>query len=691
MVSQGFRHRITWPRWMAALLAMLLVALLQAYAGQALHVAERFGSDLTWKLAAKLADRPERRVVVVDIDEGSLKEVGAWPWPRERIEQLTRKLDAAGVAVQVFDMVFPEPREGDAALAQAWAANPVVIGQIVSVDANVSARVGTIQGAVGAAGCPSFVSKSHGFIANTEQLALSGAAIGHMTPRFEGDGVVRQVPALICHEGRAYPSLALMALWRLAQPTSPSQPLAAPDWGPGPSAGLLELLSPRHSLVSASLPGMVVPVDAKGDLRVPYRASRHSFVAVSAADVLAGRTDPALLRGAVALVGATAFGLSDAVSTPLATVASGVEVHAYALVGLLDQRTPFVPAGAQALQWGLAAVFLGLLLALSGSSAVPAVKRLPVAGVALALAAMTSVVVLQWSADLVLPWAVPALTALLGAVLLAATEHAMTLAQRERLSAHLGSYLPQPVAKRLAGMDPSGSIQVDKREVSVLAADIRNFSAFAAHRPPDETTALLHAYCCIAVDVVERHGGVVETVMGDSIIAVWNAYSECADHARQSLAAAQELLRSTRELLEPKQPVLDSDQVQPLALGIGLESGTAIIGSFGPQRRRAHAALGEPVSVAVRLQQMTRDLSFPILVGPQLVSVLPESSTESLGEYLLEGLARHYTIHAPVGWAELLSPALGWQPAPEPDTESDPWSSVTHPLHPGRSMSVPSA
>ncbi len=691
MASQRDRQLSSWPRWVAAALAVALVALLQTNVGAAFAVAERFVADLGWKMAAGVSERPERRVVVVDIDENSLKEVGAWPWPRNRIEQLSRKLAELGVAVQVFDMVFPEPREGDGALREAWAAHPVVLGQIVSVDANVTARVGQLEGAVGAQACPPFAARSHGFIANTEQLARSGAPIGHMTPRFEEDGVVRRLPALICHEGRAYPSLALTALWRLAQPATAGQQLPPPDWSSGASAGPLDLLSPRHTLVSPSLPEMVVPLEANGDLRVPYRAARQSFLSVSAADVLAGRIDASLLRGTVALVGATAFGLSDAVSTPLAPVASGVEVHAYALVGLLDHRMPYAPAGAQVLQWGVGLAFLALLLTLTGRNTSPAVKRLPLAGLALAALAVATAVVLQWSADLVLPWVVPALLALVGAALLAAVEHALTLAQRERLSAHLGAYLPQPVARRLAGMDPSSAIQVDKRQISVLAADIRNFSAFAAQRPPDETTALLHAYFCTAVDVVESHGGVVETVSGDSILAVWNAYSDCVDHQQQSLAAARELLNATRSLLEPRSPVLDTDLVQPLALGIGLESGTAVVGSFGPQKRRAHAALGQPVSVAVRLQQMTRDLSFPILVGPQLVAALPAGSTEALGEYLLEGLAQHYTIHSPVGWAELVSPQMGWQPAPDPDQESDTWSSVSLPLHPGRSMSVPAS
>jgi adenylate cyclase len=233
------------------------------------------------------------------------------------------------------------------------------------------------------------------------------------------------------------------------------------------------------------------------------------------------------------------------------------------------------------------------------------------------------------------------------------------------------------VAERLMASDPTGSLQVDQRDISVLCADIRNFSAFAAHRPPQETAAVLHAFCCMAVDVVERHGGVVENVVGDSVLAVWNAYSECTDHPQQALAAAQELLQVTRQLLASSHPTSEHSPVQPLALGVGLESGVAIVGSFGPSRRRAHAALGEPVSVASRIQQMTVDLSIPILMGPQLAQRLNADSTEPLGEYLLEGLSKHYSLFAPRAWAELAPADPQWAKAVtgvERQGEGSDWS-----------------
>lgn len=667
-----------WRLRAAALaLAAALAGLVQVWAGPGLAAFEEMVGDLTWRVGS--SGRPERRVVVVDIDEASLGQVGPWPWPRATLGRLSERLEAAGAEVQAFDLVLDAPRDGDAELAEVWRRVPVVGGQVFSLHPLTTPQVGEVAGAVATGGCPSFAPRSQGFIANNPSVLSPRLAVGHLTPRVEVDGVVRKVPALICHQGRAYPSLALATLWRAAQP--PGAGPSAPDWTwqlpDGTPVGSAFELAPPHRLVSASLPGIEVPVDAQGQMRVPYRIDRRAFASVPAHKVLDGTADPALLRGAIVLVGATGFGIVDVTATPLSAVASGVEVHAQAIAGLLDHRVPFTPRQAPLLQ-GLAALFgAGLLLAVVVRRQGAPVKRLPIAGLVLAAGLYAGSAAALWYGDLWVPWTVPALFVLLGAVTLATAEHALTRAQRERLSAHLGAYLPAPVAQRLMAVDPSGSIQVNQRHVSVLVADIRNFSAFAAHRPTQETAALLHAFYCIAVDVVEQHGGVVENVSGDSVLAVWNAFADCPQHPRRAFDAAKEMVRATRALLARPVASEQDPLVQPLALGVGLETGLAIVGSFGPARRRAHAALGEPVGVASRLQQMTQDLSIPVLVGPTMARELPAPLTESLGDYLLEGMSLQYALYAPADWADLVPSEQLWAAAAIAGTDgaaSDSWS-----------------
>lgn len=665
-----FAFKRSWHFRAAALLLAAVLALLLRWAVPgAFGQVENLAGDLAWRVGS--SSQPERRVVVVDIDEASLKEVGTWPWPRATMADLAERLNRAGALVQVYDISFSDPREGDAALADVWSRSAVVLGQVFALDESTTPESGVVAGELAGGVCPPFAPTGFGAYGTAPELLTAAPAVGHMTPRIERDGVVRELPALICRQGKAYPGLGLAAMWRVVQPEAgvvqAADPAALkPDWtwrlasDQGLGAGWL---APAAWLESHSLPGLLVPLDGQGHLRVPFRIDRKAFASVSASRVLKGDVDLSLLKGAIVLVGATAFGIGDVVATPQAAIAAGLEVHAQTIAGLLDRRIPYTPRGADVLQMLAMVAVAVILLAAAGRRGGSAVRRLPLAGLALAVALWLGSSTALLRLDLWLPWALTAVFTLLAAAALAVAEHTQAVLQRERLSAHLGSYLPRPVAQRLMATDPTGTVQVEQREVSVLVADIRNFSAFAAQRPPEEAIALLHAFSSMAVDVVERHGGVVERVAGDSILAVWNAFSACDSHPEQAMAAARELVTATQPLLSATQPQTDAGTLQPLALGIGLESGSAIVGSFGPTRRRAHAALGEPVSVATRVQQMTADLSVPIIAGPRLAACLRPDSTESLGEYLLEGLGRHCQLFVPVAWAELVPVDPRWASA----------------------------
>ncbi|HRC38795.1 MAG TPA: CHASE2 domain-containing protein, partial [Rubrivivax sp.] len=311
-----------WRLRAAALgLAAAVVGLVQVFAPQLLHTVEEVSGDAVWRLAA--SDVPERRVVVIDIDEASLDRHGAWPWPRQTLAALSQRLQEAGVAVQAIDLVLDATRPGDAELQELWRRSPVVLGQIFSLDPQTTPQVGHVVGAVAAApgttagspdpdrgSCPPFAPLSRGHIGNAGTVISTGSVAGHLTPSVHADGVVRELPALICHQGRAYPSLALATLWRAAQPDDAQAP--APDWTWRAGTGLLE---PAYLLTSPSLPGIQVPVDAAGQLRVPFRTARMALTSVSAHKVLAGQAPPAILAGTVALVGATAFGIGDVAAT----------------------------------------------------------------------------------------------------------------------------------------------------------------------------------------------------------------------------------------------------------------------------------------------------------------------------------------------------------------------------------------
>ncbi len=149
---------------------------------------------------------------------------------------------------------------------------------------------------------------------------------------------MRHQPAIICYAGRSYPALAIAALLHGTGDTQLH--LQRGGWLQAPW-----LLTPGSGAAAAP-----IPLDERGDLRIPWRQHPDSFISLSAADVLAGRIPAGLLDGAWVLVGSSAFGLNDTIATPFGGAASGLQAHAQLITALIDgqlPRTPrLAPAGA---------------------------------------------------------------------------------------------------------------------------------------------------------------------------------------------------------------------------------------------------------------------------------------------------------------------------------------------------------
>ncbi|MHB1121614.1 MAG: CHASE2 domain-containing protein [Ramlibacter sp.] len=628
-------------RWLALAVALVAWAAVALLAPAALQQADERATDLVWQLAAEEAQ--ERRVVVVDIDDDSLQRVGPWPWPRETQARLVDALRAQGASLQLFDVVFADERQGTGELARALAATrdsgPAVLAQVFALKHESTQRSGQLTGALPGQACLPPAAPAQGYVANVAGLDTPA---GHITPRLDADGAVRRVPALVCFGQRNYPALALAGLLALDNPAAAVPLQVEPGSRPW---------DPAWTLTLSGTPGLRVPLDANGDIRVPYHKARRSLVSISAADVLEGKlAQPNVLAGAWVLVGASAFGLADAVPTALGGAVSGVEVHAQLLTGILDEAVPYTPRAASSFQAAWAALAILALLALSWHRAAASSARLqsrhvlwiPVAALVFATLGFALHGVALLAVHWWLGWAHASLAIVLAGLFLGLAEHARSLSEKGRLFRNLASYLPAAVAEKIALLEPSGEISAERRDLTVVVADVRNFSAYCEVRSPEDAARVLHRFYGTASSIIEANGGTVEEMTGDSLVAVFNGSRACPDHPAQALAAARELwLRCSEEL-----PNVPPQGLEPLGLGVGVESGTALVGSFGPASRRVHTVLGQPMTVAMRLQEMTAELAYPILVGAETAERVgvpferQELALKPLGSFLLPGL-RH--------------------------------------------------
>jgi class 3 adenylate cyclase len=161
-------------------------------------------------------------------------------------------------------------------------------------------------------------------------------------------------------------------------------------------------------------------------------------------------------------------------------------------------------------------------------------------------------------------------------------------------------------------------------------------------RAPEDAATVLHLFYTTLDRIVTEHGGVVEQMVGDGLTAVWNGSSPCNQHAQKALQAAEVIWKEGVAQL----PKVASRKTPPLDIGIGIETGPVMVGSFGPARRRVHTVMGEAVSVAARLEKLTSELGYPVLVGPQALAMSGMADVHKLGDFLLAGMRTPRTVYA---------------------------------------------
>ncbi len=627
---------------MLALAAVISVALISIFAASLETLEERLGAQ-GWLLSAD--DTPEERITIVAIDEASLAEIGAWPWSRSDMARLVSGLNDAGVQLQLHDITYPEARDGDDELIAALSASRgAVLAQVPVLATNgqqeQNVRTGVMTFPLAGLDCSSSATanSTNSFIA--PHAGFSAIPKGHIAPIVASDGGIRKVPAFVCVDGQAYPAMAISALL---------QAINAPNWSVTLSEGT-GLFAPEQVLRLDAYPGLAIPLDEDGNLRVSYRDLPQNFRAVSAADVINGRIDPGMLEGGVAIIGATAFGIGDIVPTPYSGATPGVELKARLLGSLLDTTMPYTPRGADWMLGLLALMFAGITLLLASARERIAAYGLPIAAVLMPVITLG----IHWQLlavyEIWLGWLFPAMFGLLAASLLLLLEQSRVRDERSRVFGNLNSYLPSDIAREIAFSLPSSAINARRCDVTLLSADLRNFSAFGEARPPEESAALLHFFFVKAAGIVEQHGGRIQEFKGDSLLAVWDGQSASAAHS--ALAAGQQM----QAVVDRDMPQNPPAGLEPLALGIGIEQGPALVGSIGPANRRTHTLLGDTVTITLRIQELTAELAQPILLGECVARQLSDLKPESQGSYLLNGLRIPHTLFAPAHDASQAEP-----------------------------------
>lgn len=230
------------------------------------------------------------------------------------------------------------------------------------------------------------------------------------------------------------------------------------------------------------------------------------------------------------------------------------------------------------------------------------------------------------------------------AAVVARTGRAMTarvasqLTERARVTRIFGEYVaPEAVERVLRGELSLGG---ERREVSILFADIRGFTTLSNHLEPEAVLGYLNRYFEPVCDAVTRHGGMVNKFMGDGLLAVFGAPEPDPDHARHAAAAALDMVAAAARVARP--------DGQPTRIGVGVHAGPVVLGSMGADRRRDYTVIGDTVNTASRIEGLTRELGAEVLVSAAVAEACG-LATERVGPVRVKGRDEPVVVHRLVG------------------------------------------
>jgi adenylate cyclase len=566
-----------------------------------------------------------RPVRIIDIDDRSLAKYGQWPWPRTRVAELVNALTKLGASVIAFDILFSEPDRLTPGVAaetiqglddatrdklRALPSNDQVFAdamrrsRVVLAESGLPSAVPELDSSLPQTGLAMlggepqpFLFDFPGLLRNIPVLEAAAGGRGLVSIRPERDGIVRRVPMIMLAQGTTVPSLSFEML-RVATGTD-----------------TILVKSDLAGVKSVAVRGLEVPTDGNGQLWVHF-ARRDRKIVISAADVLDGLVTPDEIAQRLMIVGSSAAGLYDVKTTPLDRAMPGAEIHAQVLESALTDTVlsqPNYAIGAEL----YATILIGILVIWVAPLFSPVILF------AFGALIIASLVGVSWyfyqQHRLLIDFTYPLLSSLLIYGTLVFSSYVREQAQRRRIRSAFGQYLSPALVEQLAQSPEKLVLGGEEREMTIMFSDVRGFTTIAESykRDPQGLTALMNRFLTPLTNAILDRKGTIDKYMGDAIMAFWNAPLDDTSHQINACEAALDMLERIEALNKQREiEAQNGGHVYiPINVGVGLNTGTCVVGNMGSNLRFDYSVLGDSVNLASRLEGQSKEYGFPIIIG----------------------------------------------------------------------------
>lgn len=551
------------------------------------------------------------KVVIVDIDEASLRKYGQWPWSRNIISTMLLNLRDAQAGVIGLDIVFAEKDKSspktlerfcttsislpdyDAMLAKTFSNTPVIGGYIFSFDTKEAADAPNIPAVFIKKG---FSKQDHlikptGVIKNIKTLQDALYSSGFFNNIPDEGGMIRSVPLIMEYHDSIYPSLAL-EMFRIYTQNN-----------------RVDIIGDVSGVKYIQIGGSKISTDMSGRLIVNFRGPRKTFEYISAKDVIENSFDQKKVAGKFILVGTSAVGLSDMRSTPFDNTIAGVEVHANAIDNLL--QGDFLQKPSETLLYNIALIWIITILTTILFSLISSRLIFPLTLVlAYLLYALYYTILFDYG--YVLNILFPLLAFIISLIGSVAIDYFFEAKQKEKAQQLLGKKVSQKVMNYLVTHADEELVSSREVEATVFFSDIRSFTTISETiGSPDKVIHMLNSYMTPMVENIIEHEGTIDKFIGDAIMAYWNAPVIVSNHADKAVSSAIEqikMLKTVNETIQPQYGV-------SINIGIGINTGVVTAGDMGSKGRSDYTIIGDNVNLASRMEGLTKEYGIHILIS----------------------------------------------------------------------------
>jgi len=559
----------------------------------------------SWDARVHLLADPSRAdadIVLLAVDQSSLdiyeKEQGlGWPWPRQIYAPVLDFLKTGGAKAVFFDLMLTEAStfgiDDDRLLAEAMTRSGKVFlpfflsreeQEAATAAEEVLARSAWPRDLAPSSGVAGIVPPARSVSLPVDELAAAAVKMGNVQFVPDGDSVYRRLPLVFRYGGRLLPAL----------------PLAVADF------------------ISEGVDLRKVPLDPSGNMILHFFGPRGTYQTLSIGAIinsqarieegLEPQVQPREFAGKTVIVGTTAAGLLDFRPTPFGGVYPGMEILATALDNIVHGDA--IRQAPAAVTWVSVLVFA--LLAGMGTSMLRKTGHLAALGLSLpALAATGSLLAAR--AGVWVEFVAPAFAALSAFIVAALLGYGVEGRQRRFIKNAFRFYLSPQVIERV--LDNPSLLQLggERREITAFFSDVAGFTSISEGLSPEDLVGLLNAYLSEMTDIILDLGGTLDKYEGDAIIAFWNAPLDLPDHALRACRAA---LRCQRRLAERRED-FRRRYGHEVRMRVGINSGPAVVGNMGSERRFDYTAMGDTMNLASRLEGAGKVYGVSTLVGEE--------------------------------------------------------------------------